>query len=340
LSTNANFCAKSAAYTTARLNGTWQVEFTKGTVTKDFSLPPVDVIPTTPVKFPQSVTISANSPSPSNPNGDPSINWTLLPGTNANGFRVNIYDKSVILANGQADIIEVTDILPTSTSFTPKVALKPGGNYAIGFQVIQTRDHMPLPSTGAQADILTRSNSFFDFSPPTSGSPPVIALPTITHTGVYDFNVGSVGPGTVTFIDPPIAIGYDYAIGANDPNFASVILPDVGGGHFKLSFLENGKTITDALNAGIQFFFLNGGVSAFEVTGINPSAKLDPGNAGAFVTGLTFESSGSFTGTMTPIVSSTPLPSTWVMLLGGLVGLGIFASRGAVKKNSAAFAGA
>ena len=53
--------------------------------------------------------------------------------------------------------------------------------------------------------------------------------------------------------------------------------------------------MTDALDEGVQFFFGAGGVSAFEVTGIDPSANLDPGNAGAFVTGLTFVSAGPFT---------------------------------------------
>jgi PEP-CTERM motif-containing protein len=152
-------------------------------------------------------------------------------------------------------------------------------------------------------------------------------LPSIDHTGVYHFNVGSVGPGSVTFIDPKVAIGYDYAIGHGDPNFASVILPNVGGGHFELSFLQGGHTVMDPVNAGVQFFFLGGGVSAFEVTGINPSAHLDPGNALAFVTGLTFVTNGSFTGTMTPLTASVPEPSTWTMMLIGFAGVGFAAYR-------------
>ena len=39
------------------------------------------------------------------------------------------------------------------------------------------------------------------------------------------------------------------------------------------------------------------------------------------------------------VVSETPLPSTWLMLLSGFVGLGFFAYRG-TKKNSAALAAA
>jgi hypothetical protein len=47
--------------------------------------------------------------------------------------------------------------------------------------------------------------------------------------------------------------------------------------------------------------------SAWTVTGISPSAALNPSNAGAFVTGLTFVSAGSFTGTMTPIETGNTL---------------------------------
>jgi hypothetical protein len=68
-------------------------------------------------------------------------------------------------------------------------------------------------------------------------------------------------------------------------------------------------------------------VSAFEVTGINPSAHLDPGNALAFVTGLTFVTNGSFTGTMTPLTASVPEPSTWTMMLIGFAGVGFAAYR-------------
>jgi PEP-CTERM motif len=323
LAVNSEFCGKAVPYTSAVKSETGQVLFTLGALTGTFSLPSAALIPDAPVKLPASVTISANPIT-----GAPTISWTLPAGTDANALRVNIYDKSHLLLNGAADIIESDIIDPKAISFTPSIGLTPGGSYAIGFQVIKTRDGGSDPSN-SQADILSDSRSFFDFSPPKPGSPPVIQLPTIDEAGVYHFNVLSVSPDSVTFIDPKIAIGYDYAIGAGDPNFASVILPDVGGGHFELMFELGGKTVTDALNEGVQFFFGDGGVSAFEVAGIDPSAMLDPGNAGAFVTGLTFASAGEFTGTMTPITATTgvPEPSAWVMMLLGFVGLGYAGHR-------------
>ena len=330
LAVNANFCAKSTTFSTAKLNGSWQVRLTQGATTATFGLPSVTTIPTTPVNFPTNVTITRNAPSASNPNGDPTISWTLPPGTDPNTFRVNIFDKSQILANGQANIVESNNISVSASSFTPTIALAAGGNYAINFQVIQTRDGMQIPVSSGNADILSRSSSFFDFSPPKPGSPPIIALPSITSSGVYNFHISGVGPTSVTFIDPKIAIGYFYETGMGNPNFASVTLPDVGGGKFDLTFLDGGKSVTDALNANSQFFFGSGGVSTFEVTGIDPSAKLDPTNGGAFITGLTFVSAGDFTGTMTPItteISAVPEPSTWAMMIMGFVGIGFMAYR-------------
>jgi hypothetical protein len=160
-----------------------------------------------------------------------------------------------------------------------------------------TRDGGPN-SNNSNADILTRSNSWFDFTPKLGSTTPTnIALPMVDGaTGVYHFNIGSVGPDFVTYIDPAIAVGYIYDTGVGDPNFASVILPDVGGGVFDLSYLAS----MVVLHAGVQYFFPTGGVSEFTVTGIDPSADLDPADTSAFLTGLTFVSNGSFTGTWRP----------------------------------------
>jgi hypothetical protein len=51
-------------------------------------------------------------------------------------------------------------------------------------------------------------------------------------------------------------------------------------------------------------------VAQFRVVDIETSAGLDPSNAAAFPTGVSFVSAGSLTGTMTPLCRNKPRPSS------------------------------
>jgi len=134
---------------------------------------------------------------------------------------------------------------------------------------------------------------------------PNVALPTtVQANGSFVFSI-TVAANVPAFLDPPIAVGYSYATGAGDPKFGSVTLPiGVGGNHYTL--LVQGRSFP--LTAGKRFdFTANGfarGVSSFAVEGISPSAALSPSNTTAFVTEVTFVSSGKFTGTMTPMLAA------------------------------------
>lgn len=159
-----------------------------------------------------------------------------------------------------------------------------------------------------------------------------VFLPTVT-TGpdgnpVFNFDV-EVFEGETIFIDPEVAIGYDYAIGDGDPGFASVLLPDVGDGLYDLVLFDAmGQEIDTGydLSAGVLFDFrspdfigrlaLQGlmvdpaaGLSRFGVRGIEASAQLDPSDVQAFVTGLRFVSNGRFTGTQTPVSIQFNVPA-------------------------------
>ena len=84
---------------------------------------------------------------------------------------------------------------------------------------------------------------------------------------------------------------------------------------------------TAFVSGGQRFDFGGTGVSEFEVTGIDKTNGLNPKDPTSFITALTFEGSGMFTGTMTPLTAGVPEPSTWAMMLVGFTGLGYLGYR-------------
>jgi hypothetical protein len=317
-----DFCSSAATfYSPSRLQP-WTLRFTRGVDTLDVLGPSLQGTQQA-VPFPVSVTLSGTGLTPT-------IGWQI-PGSFApEGFRVNVFDKNRRTATNVAELMHSVAIDPAATSYTlPSVltsglSLANGGRYSINFQLIDTRDDLPF--TGNNAQILRRSSSFFSFTPLSGNVPGEVALPTVVN-GVYNFNIAQVGPSSITFIDPEVAIGYDYAIGAGDPKFASVLLPNVGDGQFTLEYTDAEGDKSVALAQGAQFFFAAGGVEAFRVRGIETSAMLDPADVTAFITGLTFTGDGSFTGTMKPIVVVVPEPSSYALMLLGLAGLSWVARR-------------
>nr|WP_207790277.1 nidogen-like domain-containing protein [Glacieibacterium frigidum] len=159
-------------------------------------------------------------------------------------------------------------------------------------------------------------------------------LPTVVTEDGYEFDFG-VQLGQRVFIDPFVAVGYDYVVNTG-PNIASVLLPDLGDADGYEIYGFNSMTgmydtLLTTLAAGVEYVFGPGGVSSFAVRDIEVTPFLDPDNPLAFVTGLTFAGAGQVNMTQSPftvfVAGGVPEPATWAMLIGGFGMVGAMARR-------------
>jgi hypothetical protein len=321
-----NFCSNSTGFNAGRIAAPWTLRFERLGESPVVVAGPALAGTEVPVPFPVNVTITGSGVTPT-------ISWTIPGGFVADAVRINVFDRGIILPNGQADLIHSFAVAGSLGSYdipatlSSGSSLEIGGDYVFNVQLVDTRGSGSVfVATNNNAEILRRSSSFFNFTPLEGGGPPEAFLPTVVD-GVYNFSITDVGPDSVTFIDPFVAVGYDYAIGAGDPNFASVLLPmGIGDNVFDL-YLWTGLAFVDSgidLTGGSQHFFGGPGVDRFSIRGIEVAAGLDPDNVTAFITGLTFVSAGDFTGTMTPIVvevGAVPEPTSIGIIAAGLISL-------------------
>ncbi|HPR05550.1 MAG TPA: hypothetical protein PLI17_02825, partial [Denitromonas sp.] len=187
---------------------------------------------------------------------------------------------------------------------------------------IETRANDPSRDVSS---LFNRSSTFANFTLLPEGVGPV-ALPTVDMEGTFNFDF-EVSEGEDYVIDPFVAIGYEYVVGAGDPLFESVMIPldltpaDVD--HYLL--LVGGDTIM--LQPNQRYDFALGGVSMFTILGIDPALMIDPANTTAFLTTLTFTGSGRFTGSMTPITQFVPVASPLSLALSALLPLVVTTRR-------------
>ncbi len=123
----------------------------------------------------------------------------------------------------------------------------------------------------------------------------------------FVINVVIVNVFNVVWIDPVIAVGYDYSV-EKGPKVTGVELPaGIGDNAFDLwTYDERTNNYMDSgvdLEGGNLYAF-NEPVSKFSIRGIETSAEVDAENETAFPTGLRFEKTGR------AIVNMTSIPAT------------------------------
>lgn len=195
---------------------------------------------------------------------------------------------------------------------------------------------LPGSRTGAILDVVSTSNvstatpGLWTFAIrngelPDGATPSNPLLPVVTEEGwSFTFDIAA---GERVFIDPLVAIGYDYIVDSG-PDIASILLPDVGDGRYEL-WLWNGSEWVDSgqeLLAGQVYDFATA-QSQVRILGIEVAAGVDPGNTTAFVTGLTFDGSGTVSMRQVAITTAVPEPGTWAMLGAGMIILTVVRRR-------------
>jgi hypothetical protein len=205
--------------------------------------------------------------------------------------------------------------------FTFAEQLSQTGEYTLGFAVINSGDTI-LDATLFIDDGAGECNpSCNDLGSPEN---PLMPIDDDTPES-FDFSFIVTEPTTPIFIDPIIAIGYDYVV-SSGPNIASVILPNIGDGEYDI-FGWDGSDFTTFLGdafAGIAFDFGSMGIDQFRVLGIETAAMLDPTDDTAFITGLTFTGAGAVAMSQTPVTFDTDSVVTNVSApnIVSLVGIG------------------
>ncbi|MCP5144439.1 MAG: hypothetical protein H6978_06415 [Gammaproteobacteria bacterium] len=235
-------------------------------------------------------------------------------------FAPGIDRQSIFMFDSNGVFVHQVELALNARSYAFPATLANGQSLQLGETYTMSLDLSDFGPGGRQ---VASSASYFSFTPTQQALNAF--LPSVGDDLVYHFDISIEAPEEILFFDPEVAIGYDFAIGNGNPNFASVLLPDVGDGLFELWLFDGEGNPFDTgavLAAGVQFNLLDlaaGGVERFRVLGIEESALLDPADFTAFQAGLTFTDVGQFTGTMTPIVTSVvPLPPAVVLMLPGL----------------------
>ena len=236
----------------------------------------------------------------------PTISWDVPAGTGADATSIMFFDDVTNLR-----IYYDRGPAYSFTSYeVPSGLLEANHPYVVSIRLEATEGDVVNYNA---SQIITRSETFINFTPTTEGQPSTVLLPTVgedpnpsdEYGAAFTFDC-DVTAGESLVLDPVLAIGYEYRVGGEDTvRFASVILPEAGDNLFDLYLFDGDEfyLTLENMEAGAEYVFAAEGVALFKILGIELEAGLDSNDATAFMTELTFTGSGRFTGSMTPIIS-------------------------------------
>lgn len=145
--------------------------------------------------------------------------------------------------------------------------------------------------------------------------------------GVFDVTPEGPGAATFLFVDPVVAVGYEYEV-SGGPSFLEVLLPTLGDPDgYGIEIDDNGTWVLAGTVSDGGSFVFGTGVQRFRVMGIDPALGLDPENPVAFVTGLKFDGPGPVELRMTAVTVAVPEPGTYATMVLGLALLGAGRAR-------------
>ncbi len=262
-----------------------------------------------------------------------------------NDFQLVLRDRSDV-APGDFDFEFRYDQLEWTTGDASDGSGGLGGTEAqAGYDAGDGINFLSLPGsqTPAVLDLATTSNTGTDGlwsfavrnGTPPGASPDNPFMPVVVDTGWdFDFNVGDTT--TRVWIDPLVAVGYDYIVNSG-ANFSSVTLPTFSSGDnlYDLWLWNSGAWVNSSvvIAGGSQYDFGAGGLDRFRILGVEASLGLDPLDTAAFVTGLTFAGTGAVSMSQNPISFDTePVPVPSSVLIAG-IGLAFSSWRLKRKKN-------